>query len=136
MSKFKPSASLAARPASVSSAPALPRNPAPPPASPPVAVRVSPATPVEPIVNRNFLHIIGFGALVLYVFSLASFLNETFIARFGIKPYLTMITGPVVVLALAASGSILLGLRSKIGVFWGLYLACMLVGAPLSVWKS
>src|ERR1700704_2940243 len=135
MSKFKPSASLAVRPASVAAPPAPPRNPAPTLASPPDAVRVSPATPVEPIVNRNFLHIIGFGALVLYVFSLASFLNETFIAQFGVKPYLTMISGPVTALALAASGSILLGLRSKIGIFWGLFLVCILVGAPLSVWK-
>lgn len=79
---------------------------------------------------------IGFWALWVYVFSTAGLVNETSLALVGAKPYLTMIGGPIMAVALMSSGSIFRGLRTKSGVLWLIMLVFMTAGLPLSVWRS
>jgi O-antigen ligase len=133
MSRFKPSpgqpsvarAATALQPDSLK--PELPLSILPP-------VEHNPAV-VRPI-RRNFLQSIGYVALVLYIFSWASYINEIGVAFLGSKPYISMICGPIAVLALLAGGSIMRGLRTRVGMYWMALLVWMLIGAPFSYWKS
>src|ERR1700736_4909349 len=86
--------------------------------------------------QRNFLQTIGYFALVLYLFSWASYINEIGLAHFGAKPYISMVSGPLAVLALIAGGSIMRGIRTRVGMYWMALLVWMVIGAPFSYWKS
>ncbi len=132
MSRFKPSpVQPLARP--VATLPAIPLNPETPLPVLPSNRTASAAARTE---HKNFLQSIGYFALVIYIFSWASYINEISIAYFGIKPYLTMITGPVAALALLAGGSMMRGFKTRVGFYWTALLVWMLIGAPFSVWRS
>ena len=94
------------------------------------------AGPARREVTRSIAHKIGLGALCLYLLSYAGFLNESFIVFVGAKPYISLVCGPLAALALFASGDLFRGLRTKTGLLWACMLGLMLLGVPLSVWKS
>lgn len=75
-------------------------------------------------------------ALCVFIFSLVALVNETTLEWIGLKPYATNISGPVMALALFASGHILNGFRTKTGFLWLGVLACAAASVPLSVWRS
>ncbi|MDP8982503.1 MAG: O-antigen ligase family protein [Acidobacteriota bacterium] len=132
MSRFKPSpVQPLARPVAT-----LPANPLKLETPLPVLPSAGPAPGAVRTEHKNFLQSIGYFALVLYVFSWASYINEICIAYFGMKPYISMIAGPVAVLALVAGGSIMRGFRTRVGVYWTALLVWMVIGAPFSVWRS
>ena len=91
---------------------------------------------VQPKLRHSIAHKIGLGALCLHLFAYAGFVNESLELFAGLKPYITLIAGPVVALSLFASGSLFRGLRTKTGVLWAGMLMMMLIGVPFSVWKS
>ena len=133
MSRFKPSPG---QPSVARAATALQPDPLKPEAPllmlPPAEHNPAVARPLQ----RNFLQSIGYVALVLYIFSWASYINEIGIANFGVKPYISMISGPIAVLALFAGGSIMRGLKTRVGMYWMALLVWMVIGAPFSYWRS
>ena len=133
MSRFKPSPG---QPSITRAATALQSDPLKPEARllilPPAEHNPAVAQPVR----RNILQSIGYFALVLYVFSWASYINEISLAYLGAKPYISMICGPIAVLALLAGGSMLRGLKTRVGMYWMALLLWMVIGAPFSYWKS
>ena len=133
MSRFKPSPG---QPSVARAATALQPDPLTPavPLLAPLPAEHNPdfARPLQ----RNFLQTIGYVALVLYIFSWASYINEIGIANFGVKPYISMISGPIAVLALFAGGSIMRGLKTRVGMYWMALLVWMVIGAPFSYWRS
>jgi O-antigen ligase len=133
MSRFKPSPG---QPSVARAATALQPDPLTPavPLLAPLPVEHNPAT-ARPL-QRNFLQSIGYFALVLYIFSWASYINEIGMGNFGVKPYISMISGPLAVLALLVGGSMMRGLRTRAGMYWMALLVWMLIGAPFSVWRS
>jgi hypothetical protein len=86
--------------------------------------------------RQNVVGTIGFWALWIYIFSIASLLNEISSILFGTKPYSTTIAGPIMAAALVFSGLFFRGFRTKSGMLWLIMLAFMAVGLPFSVWKS
>ena len=107
-----------------------PPNPFAPKITPPLA-----GGPKREI-TRSVAHKIGLGALCFYLLSYAGFLNESFLVFVGAKPYISLVCGPLAAMALFASGDLFRGLRTKTGVLWACMLALMLIGVPLSVWKT
>src|SRR6266404_999825 len=132
MSRFKPSPG---QPSAARAATAL----QPDPLKPEVPLVVLPPaehTPAARPLQRNFLQSIGYFALVLYIFSWASYINEIGMANFGVKPYISMIFGPIAVLALLAGGSIMRGFKTRVGMYWMALIVWMVIGAPFSYWRS
>jgi O-antigen ligase len=79
---------------------------------------------------------IGLLALCVFIFSLVGLVNETTLEWVGLKPYATNIAGPVVAIALLASGHIFRGLKTKVGAFWVVVLLSAAISVPFSVWRS
>jgi hypothetical protein len=90
----------------------------------------------ETVEPPNVARTVGFWALWIYLFSLASLLNETSNELFGAKPYSTTISGPIMVIGLLCGGTIFRGFRTKAGFLWLMMLGFITLSLPFSIWRS
>src|SRR5258708_13880987 len=107
--------------------------------SSPALTQVIQATPAERplfVQNYNPIQRAGFFLLLIYIFGVVSLLTETSMNVFGFKPYVTMVTGPLTMACVLASGGLRRALRGPIGLWLTGFSIWLLVVTPFSVWRT
>lgn len=131
MSRFKPSG-----PPSSAVAPFPYESPmAPVAAAPEVPVQADTTTlPAQFSGRQGPVHTLGF--LLLCLSMIAGYANEWAMRLIGGKAYIS--TALVVLLPAIwlMSGNRIRGMRHRMGVWWVIFLLCLLIDAPFSVWRT
>lgn len=131
MSRFKSS-----QPPAVATQPVLPpRTFAPliPAAAAPVNPPRVKALLADPPLNA--LQKIGWVFGLIYLFALFSLSTEVVYRTFGIKPYITIVAGPVAFLAAILSGHVTAALKSRVGQSFTAFVLWCLLSVPFSIFK-
>lgn len=88
------------------------------------------------VLSRGPIQTIGLYFLLIYLFAVFGLLTEISTNIFGFKPYVSLIMGPLAILATLLSGRALRLLQSRTGIYILLFLFWLLVAAPFSTWRS
>lgn len=79
----------------------------------------------------------GFWLTSLYAFAIFSLLTEVFLNVLGVKPYVTMVAGPLAMVMLVMSGRFGVAYSAtKIGIFATLYALWMFCTIPMAYYKA
>jgi O-antigen ligase len=79
---------------------------------------------------------LGMTLLLVYVFAIFGLLTELSDAVLGVKPYVTIVVGPILIVLAAISGNALRLLKSKIGIAVALLCLWLVFLVPFSTWRG